>query len=227
MDGNTWRRYRFVTARGNEPSFFLEPDHPDSWPADWTAAGFQPLATYFSALNTDLARTDADVTRAGERLRARGIRVRALDPSRFAEELRRIFAVSVRSFPGNFLYTPIAEEEFLNQYCPIRQHVVPELVLIAEEGGEAVGYIFALPDLLAAAHGPVKTVIIKTVAVLPERRCAGLGVFLVQEVQHIARKLGYARAIHALMHESNNSRNLSARYAKPFRRYTLYSRTPL
>src|SRR5262249_55020969 len=28
MDGNTWRRYRFVTDAGTEPPFLLEPTHP-------------------------------------------------------------------------------------------------------------------------------------------------------------------------------------------------------
>src|ERR1700677_660183 len=37
MDGNTWRRYRFVTDRGNEPPFFLEPDNPDEWPRYFVA----------------------------------------------------------------------------------------------------------------------------------------------------------------------------------------------
>src|SRR5262245_5279486 len=37
MDGNTWQRYRFLTERGDEPTFFLEPDNPDNWPAQWTA----------------------------------------------------------------------------------------------------------------------------------------------------------------------------------------------
>src|SRR5436190_8969300 len=32
MDGNTWRRYRFVTDRGNAPAFFLEPENPAAWP---------------------------------------------------------------------------------------------------------------------------------------------------------------------------------------------------
>jgi len=217
MDGNTWRRYRFITERGSEPPFLMEPDNPDDWPKHWLAARFEPLASYFSALNENLAHEDAQVTRAGARLMANGIRLRPLAPRRFADELKTIYAISARSFTENFLYTPIAEAEFLAQYAAIQPRVRPELVLIAEHAGEAVGYLFALPD----AHD---TVIIKTVAVLPERRCAGLGVWLVQEAQRVARELGFRRAIHALMHESNNSLNLSARYAKPFRRYALYSR---
>jgi len=36
--------------------------------------------------------------------------------------------------------------------------------------------------------------------------------------------MGFTRAIHALMHETNKSRNLSARYARTIRRYTLFSK---
>src|SRR2546423_463105 len=52
MDGNTWQRYRFLTERGSEPPFFLEPDNPDEWPRQWAEHGFTPLAEYYSALNS-------------------------------------------------------------------------------------------------------------------------------------------------------------------------------
>lgn len=42
LDGNTWRRYRLVTQRGEEPPFFLEPDNPDAYPHYFEAAGFKP-----------------------------------------------------------------------------------------------------------------------------------------------------------------------------------------
>lgn len=225
MDGNTWRRYRLVTERGAELPFFLEPDNPPGWPAQWTGAGFTPLASYFSALNPDLTREDAQVARAGERLSRFGVRLRPLDAANLDADLRRIYAVSARAFTANFLYTPLPEADFLAQYLALRGRMKPELTLLAELDGEAVGYVFTLPDWQQAARGePVDTVIVKTVAVLPERRCAGLGAWLVAETQRAARALGYRRAIHALMHESNNSLNLSGRYATPFRRYTLFGK---
>src|ERR1019366_29148 len=58
LDGNTWRRYRLLTQRGDERPFFLEPDNPNDWPDHFAAAGFSPLARYFSALNQDLFVTD-------------------------------------------------------------------------------------------------------------------------------------------------------------------------
>lgn len=222
MDGNTWRRYRLVTERGNEPPFLMEPDNPEEWPAHWKAAGFTPLAQFFSALGTDLAREDTQVSRAGERLRIAGVSVRALRADDFTEELRRIHEISVEAFADNFLYTPLPETEFLAQYAGLKERVRPELVLLAEMSGQLVGYVFTIPDWL---RGPATdTLIVKTLAVRPGRQSAGLGAWLLQEVQQRAHALRFRRVIHALMHESNHSLNLSRRYAEPFRRYTLYSR---
>jgi len=224
MDGNTWRPYRLVTERSHEPPFFLEPDNPDEWPRWFVTSGFRPLAQYFSALNDNLAVEDPRMARAEERLEREGVRLRPLDLGKFAGELQRIYAVSRVSFERNFLYTPISEEEFLAQYEPVRAHVQPELVLLAEQAGQPVGFIFGIPDLAQARRGvPMDTAVLKTVAVLPGRTQAGLGSLLIARCQQAARALGFRRVIHALMHESNNSRNISGHYAKPFRRYTLFS----
>ncbi len=225
MDGNTWRRYRLLTERGSEPTFFLEPDNPDSWPRWFAAAGFTTLATYFSALNDDLSVTDPRLPRTWARLEAVGVRLRSLNPADFTAELQRIYAVSAVSFRENYLYTPISEAEFVSQNEAIRPHVRPELVLLAEREGEPVGFVFGIPDLAQAQRGQaVDTMVLKTVAVLPGRAQAGLGNVLVARCQEAARALGFRRVIHALMHETNNSLNLSGHYAKPFRRYALFTR---
>src|SRR5688572_20185918 len=44
MDGNTWRKYRFVTEAGTEPPFFLEITNPPEWADQWSAAGFEQIA---------------------------------------------------------------------------------------------------------------------------------------------------------------------------------------
>ena len=225
MDGNTWRRYRLLTERGGEPAFFLEPDNPDDWPDHFLALGFQPIAHYVSAVHSDLRREDPRVSHIAQRLSAQGIRLRPLDPRHAEDDLRRIYAVSAVSFRNNFLYTPIAETDFLAQYRTLLPALRPELVLIAETADQAVGFIFAVPDLKQAERGrPIDTVVVKTVAVLPERANAGLGSLLLAACQGAASRLGYARAIHALMHEQNASRNLSRRCAQPMRRYTLFGK---
>ena len=122
-------------------------------------------------------------------------------------------------------HSPICRTDFIEQYRPILTLVRPELVLLAEHGERLVGFLFAVPDILQAQRGqPVDTVILKTAAVLPGREYAGLGNLLVARCHAAAAALGFRRAIHALMHESNESLNVSAHYGRSFRGYSLYAR---
>jgi GNAT superfamily N-acetyltransferase len=225
MDGNTWRRYRFVVERGTEPPFFLEPDNPDEFVGHFTSCGFAPLANYTSALADDLSSDATDLSAPERRLKDGGIAVSHLDMARADETLKRIFHLSLDSFRGNFLYTPLEEDEFLEQNRRVLPAVVPELVLLAERDGELVGFLFGVPDVLQQQRGVrLDTLIVKTVAVASSAANAGIGGALVALVHARARALGFTRAIHALMHEQNTSQRISRHYARTIRRYTLYWR---
>ncbi len=225
MDGNTWRRYRVLTERGSEPTFFMEPDNPDTWPQIFASAGFSPLSTYSSSLVSDLTRRDPRAERTLTRLQNDGISIRSLDPRHFEDDLRRIYQISVISFSENYLYTELSETAFLNQYLPYKEKIRTELILIAEHETRPVGYLFAIPDYAEALRGEsVKTVIGKTLAVLPGRRYGGLGVVLAGILHERSHALGFTRIIHALQHESNNVRNMSDFFGTVMRSYTLYSR---
>lgn len=227
MDGNTWRRYRFITAGNDEPPFFLEPANPPEWPRQFTEYGFTPLANYYSSLDDSLGQDDdAQARRAARRMADLGITLRSFEPAHFAQELKAIYRVVAASFQGGFLYQPMPEAEFVAQYAQVRPYMRPELVTIAMHEDSPVGFIFTLPDVLPARLGrPMETAIVKTLAVLPDRRFAGLGTHLGIANRRAVHQLGYRRMIHALMHTSNKSRSISARYAStPFRRYTLFAR---
>ncbi len=225
MDKSTWHRYRFLTDRGTEPSFFLEPDNPDEWPSHFTAAGFTPLATYTSSLNPDLNQVDPRSDERWAEFQRNGITMRTMNMDCFDDELKAIHELSVVAFVRNFLYSPIPFDEFLTSYAPIRSHLIPDLVLLMEHDDRLVGFMFAIPDLLESARGePMRTVILKSMAVHPEYGGNGLGGILMDEVQRVARKLGFKRAIHALMQETNLSRRISSHYGTTTRRYTLYER---
>lgn len=225
LDGSTWHRYRFLTDRGNEPPFFLEPDNPDAWPDHFRAQKFRPIAAYTSALNEDLAVVDPRTEERTEALGKRGVVIRTLDPTRLDQELDRLYQMSSVTFVTNYLYSPIDRDAFLAMYQPLRDHLVPELIHLAEAESELIGYMFGLPDLNEAGRGtPVQTVILKTVAVHPAWAGHGLGAVLVDRCQRSAYRLGYRRAIHALMYEGNRSRNISGRSGHTMRRYTLFAR---
>lgn len=224
MDGSTWRRYRLLTERGTEPAFFLEPDNPDEWPAHFEAAGFTPLAQYYSALNVDITRHTRphDLVRS---LAREGFLVRPLDVHDPEADIHRLWDIASRAFADNFLYTPIAEDEFAEMQRPLLPFVRPELVQIVETDGRTVGFCFAIPDLLQARRGEaIDTVVFKTMAVLPEHRGRRIGSLLIASVAEQARVLGFRRTIFALMHEKNPSRRLERGLMRDFRRYTLFAR---
>jgi GNAT superfamily N-acetyltransferase len=227
IDGDTSHRYRFITQRGSEPAFLLEPDNDDAWPDHFTAAGFHTLATYRSSVTDDLARIDDRVAGARTRLRDERVAIRPLRLDAFDADLRAIFDLSNAAFSRAFLHTPLDWPGFAAMYEPLRTRIDPRLVLIAEHDSRPVGFLFAVPDLHQAGRGiATDTVIIKTIAVLPDRALAGLGGVLMSDAHQTARQLGYRRAIHALMHEANSAIiNLSSRYARPIRRYTLFARS--
>jgi GNAT superfamily N-acetyltransferase len=164
-----------------------------------------------------LGQHDPRVQSVARRAAAAGISIRELDRGDAGRDLRGIHALSLSAFSQSFLFSPIGEGEFLAQYTQLLPHVKPELVLIAEQRGEVVGFAFGLPD----EHGRV---ILKTVAVRPGLAYMGLGHVLVDHGAKVAAGMGYRRAVHALMHEANGSFSWSGRYGRVFRRYALFAR---
>ncbi len=226
MDGNPWRRYRFVTDAGTEPPFFLEPWNPPQWPRQFAESGLRPAATYFSSLNADLSRRDARLGKARDRLRAVGITLRSLRDDELEDYLPRIYRVCCEAFRNNYLYTELAEADFVCHYKNLLPVLRPELLMVAERQQETVGFLFAIPDLLRENTGmPLNTFIIKTLAILPRRELSGLGSVLVGEAQQLGSEMGFGRCIHALMQTGNAlARNISREYAEPIRTYTLFAK---
>ena len=226
IDGNTWHRYRFVTERGDEPPFFLEPDNPDQWPQAFRDAGFDALAHYGSALETDVHSVDPRVPELRNRMQQLDVRIREFEPQQFDQEVDRIFDVSSESFRSAFLYSPIERSQCHAIYEPLKQYVRAELAFIAEQRDRPVGFVFALPDWAEAQRGArIETAIVKTIAILPDKQYSGLGALLLATCRARIAELRYTRTIHALMHDGNvGSRSLSDRFGRQMRGYTLFAR---
>ena len=101
----------------------------------------------------------------------------------------------------------------------------PRFVLLARHRDEVVGFLFAVPNHLETVRGEtLRTLIIKSVAVRPERAYAGLGKTLLAEAARRARQAHFTRLIHAFMHEQNVSRNLNPD-TTVIRRYALLEKS--
>lgn len=221
MDRNTWKKHRFVIETNGRPPFLLEPENPPEYPDWWRAAGFAELSRYSSSI-IPLDGSTVVPEALKNRILSSGVSIAPLDPDRFDDELRAIHSLSLKSFSNNFLYTDLPEAHFLEAYLKIRAHVDPDLVKIARKNGAIVGFVFGIPDL-AATEKPA--LIVKTLAVDPSARTAGLGSLLVDEIHLTGFQKGFTEAIHALQHESNTSLKITGRHqGTPFRRYALFSK---
>lgn len=221
MNGNTWRRHRFVTGDQGRGPFLLEPRNPVEHPQWWLAAGYEGISRYSSS-SMPLQGGGTFPPKLRDRL---GVSIRGLDPDRYDDELRIIHRISLKSFSANFLYTPLEERDFFGAYQKFRDKVDPDLVLIAGRDGVPCGFVFTLRDIEAEARREKPALIVKTLAVDPAARCAGLGSLLVDEVHRIGFAKGHIEAIHALQHESNTSLKITSRHhGTVFRRYTLFSK---
>ena len=229
MDGTTWDRYRLALPTpeaGDPPPFFTEPVNPPSYPAHFEAAGLRVIERYESRLVRELDALAPRTREAEARLDDQGIRLEPLDPAAFDDALRELHGLSLRAFAGNPYYSPIGFDRFRAMYGPMREHLDPELVLVARTpDDDAAGMVLAFPDLLDPAGRPTR-VIVKTLAVAPEHRSAGLGSVLVHAVHRRAAERGCTAAIHALMHVANDSLRISRHGGALFRRYALYGWTP-
>ncbi len=224
MNGNTWRSYRFVVESGGRGPFMLEPRNPTEYPGWWEAAGFSEIGGYSSSAVPLDGRATLPPSLAG-RLAGSGVVIRDLNVDDYVAELGVIHEVTLAGFAENFLYTPLGKDAFLTAYLKIRDRVNPGFVRIAEKDGKACGYVFAIPDLEAAARGETPALIIKTLTVDPAAKCAGLGSLLVDEVHRRGYEAGFREALHVLQFDDNNVLRITRRHGgERFRRYALFSK---
>jgi GNAT superfamily N-acetyltransferase len=225
MDGNTWRCYRAVVESGAESPFLFEPTYSALTASHFRRHGFAAVAHYFSAVNEDLSRTDPRLPRIANRLHRLGVQWRPLDAARLDSELRDIYAMSRTAFQQNAYFADIGDESFLEEFAPVAARTPSQFTWIARQGTRPVGFVFACPDLLQTSRQQIDTVVVKTLAVVPDRQYSGLGQLLLSTVYQQAHDLGFARAIHALVRDVPHLRRISGRWATPFRRYALFGKT--
>ncbi|MFM7266241.1 MAG: GNAT family N-acetyltransferase [Cyanobium sp.] len=214
MDGSTWGAYR---CRLQEPLGFAgEPAWGPAWAPILTAAGFHTQTRYLSSLCGDLE-FRREAPRARRRLASLRLRGGAAAAG-LAESLEpQLHRLVLRAFAAQPWFRPLPAAAFAALLRarlgadPCAAH------LLAWAEGEPVGL------LLGGRAGD--QLVVRTLAVLPERRFAGLGSLLLEEAHQLARAAGCRSAIHALMLEGGPSELLSHHYAHPVAGYALMARS--
>ena len=161
-----------------------------------------------------------------KKIQEKGITIRNFNKENYMEDLKKIYHISLKSFRRNPLYTPIDEESFLKQYISYVHLADEDIILLAEKDGKEIGFIFCIPDFGETKRSQkISTIIVKTVAVIPEFQKLAIGNVLMSDIAKIAKQKGFENWICAFMYANNTSQKMAKRnQTELIREYALYGK---
>jgi GNAT superfamily N-acetyltransferase len=176
------------------------------------AAGLTPCKLISTFINPELQKLDpATILKQKHHalLADPSLTIRSMDLRHWDRELGRFGEMLNRCFAGNWHYLPLSPEEVRFEYGGLKQLIHPELVLVAEIGGQPVGFLICLPDvyqLLRPMRGRLSTLgvirfmrnrhrlrqaSVLTIGVLPEVQARGMIRVLMYKLVQTLQRLGY------------------------------------
>lgn len=179
-------------------------------------------------------------------LKREGVTIRPLSLKRFRQDVDAIKEVYNAAWSKNWGFVPMTNEEFEHLAKEFRPFVDPNLCLVAEAEGEAVGFGLALPDLNEAIrHIPdgrlfplgifkllwhkrkIRGMRFLTLGFRPKYQHSGLGVGFYARTWQAAADAGYTHGEASWILEDNHEmvRALERIDGRPYRRYRLYDRS--
>lgn len=220
MNGNTWNPYRFIVESNGAPRFFLEDYNPLEYPKWFQAAGFHVSAEYFSK-EQSLINNALKLEKLYESFNDKGFSLRCLSDQNFEHDLETIYEISKICFENNYLYSPIDKQCFKEKYRKLQPMIIPELIRIAYCESDPIGFLFVVPNLFDTFN---KTIVAKTIGILPGFRNQGVAKYMLYDTFRKAHAMNFERAIVAYIYADNISRKLLDEDAVIIRRYQLFER---
>jgi GNAT superfamily N-acetyltransferase len=218
--------------------------NPRYYPELMEAAGLRKVKD----LNAYVNRADAvdleKIGRVADRKLARsGVTVRPINMKDFDGEVARIWDVYNAAWKRNWGFIPMTREEFFLMGKEMKMILKPELVLLGEAGGKAVGFALALPDVnfaLKPAGGSllptgllkilyhqrlIKGLRVLALGVVEEYRTSGVAAAFYATLVRTARKLGYSGDCEMSWILEDNvlmTRSLEVMGARHYKTYRIY-----
>lgn len=101
-----------------------------------------------------------------------------------------------------------------------------DFILIAEKDKKEIGFVFCIPNFNELKEGKsLETIILKTIAVVPEYEDLGLGNVLLSKISKTAEEKNFKNWIFAFMYSNNKSQKMAKRNkTEIIREYALYGK---
>ncbi|MES2388572.1 MAG: GNAT family N-acetyltransferase [Bacteroidota bacterium] len=197
MNGSTWEDYR-LNADAGKLQIVPEPWYMPWYNDAFIQNGFEVAARYYSSADT---LNDSEYapffTRVANR-NADDLVIRYIDMNDIDNELHKVADVVLQSFQSNLFYTPISADVFVQKYKAAMSRLEPWQVLIAEHKGRPVGLLYGY-----TMPAEQKTLVMKTLARLPDEQFRELGKALVFKMMKDAQERNYTQLIRTVMKYNN------------------------
>lgn len=221
----------------------MMPYNSPSYPRMMEAVGLRKSKDLLAYWSTPSEVNGAKVERVARRSAgSQGVAIRTIDMRRFAEEAQMLWKLYNATWARNWGFAPMTREEFLHEAAEMKQILKPDLVLIGEVEGRAVGFALALPNInLALKHAGgklfplglfkilyhqrlIRELRVVALGVIEEYRTLGVAAGFYAELIRNARRMGYGLSEMSWILEDNvlMNRSLKAMGARKYKTYRIY-----
>jgi GNAT superfamily N-acetyltransferase len=231
-----------VEGFDSQPNVMMPYNSP-SYPKLMEAVGLRKAKDLLAYHTTTETVDEKKVWRVAERAaESNGVHIRPIRMKTFAQEVEMIWNLYNSAWSRNWGFVPMTHEEFLHEAAEMKQILKPDLVLVGEVNGRAVGFALALPDInqaLRHAGGRlfpfglfkilyhqrlIKDIRVLALGVVEEYRTAGVAAGFYAALIRNGRRLGYDRSEMSWILEDNvlMNRSLEALGAMKYKTYRIY-----
>jgi GNAT superfamily N-acetyltransferase len=128
------------------PPMLMTPYNPPYYSELMEQYGLRKIKDLYAYIHDVQATAPEKVTRVALIAEKRGISVRPIVKKKFHEEMLVFKEVYNSAWEENWGFVPLTDAELINLGERLKQIVVPELTLIAEDQGRPVGFLGLVPD---------------------------------------------------------------------------------
>lgn len=231
-----------VLYSGHTPPYYKDFLEEFGMEKDYDLYAYRAFRSQIGENGKNIPRELVRVAEAAQK--ANNATVRKVDMANWEDEIRTahfLFNDTLKDMAG---YVPLSEEDFVKMANQIKFFLDPDLALLAEVDGNAVGFCVAIPDInrvLIHLNGSlypfgwlninkllrqVDVVSFKLMGILEKYRRRGIESMLYMEVIKAVYEKGYAWLDGSVTAEYNNAVNVMAQRmgAERYKHYRLYTR---
>jgi GNAT superfamily N-acetyltransferase len=215
VNGSVWHQYRCTKKSDGTDPFIAEPVCEPYYYAHLASKNPSVEIQYYSGYREpfDIV-LDLIDRKALEKMSDLGFTICEVKEVT-ADLLQKIAKISRSIFSLNWGYTELNEKEFVQLYSLEKMSTHLSSLYALYGGGEMIGFC-------STSAEDEKTLILKTMCILPQYQGLGLGNALAYKIHQDAGARGFTRMIYALIREGNSIKNFPKDKVVIFREYATF-----